>query len=158
MNKVMLIGRLTRDPEVRYTQSGTAFATFSLAVDRRYQRNNENGQQTADFIPVVAWGKLAEICGHNLVKGRRISIEGRLQVRSYEAQDGSKRRAFDVVAEEMEFLDSRSSSQQGGGYQQNGGFQQGGGYPQNAQGGMQNARPNGQDPMAQNIPDEEIPF
>ena len=104
MNKVVLIGRLTRDPELRYTQAGKAFCTITLAVDRKRAKE---GQQTADFIPCVAWDKLAEVIGNNLAKGRRIGIEGRLQTRTYEAKDGSKRSAFDVVIDEMEFLDKK---------------------------------------------------
>ena len=116
MNKVILIGRLTRDPEVRYTQSGIAVCTFTLAVDRRYARKAENnGQPTADFIPIVAWRKLAEICGNNLTKGRRISVEGSMQVRNYEAQDGTKRYVTEVIADEIEFLDSKNSGQGDGG-------------------------------------------
>ena len=111
MNKVILIGRLTRDPEVRYTQSGKAFARFSLAVDRRFARGSQQeGQQTADFIPVVCWEKLAEICGNNLSKGRRVAVEGRLQVRSYDGNDGQRRYATDVVADTVEFLDAKGSS------------------------------------------------
>ena len=89
MNKVILVGRLAQDPEVRYTATGKAVATFSLAVSRRVGQ----GQESTDFIPIVSWEKLAEICGNNLTKGRRILVEGRLQIRSYEAQDGQKRRA-----------------------------------------------------------------
>jgi single-strand DNA-binding protein len=111
MNKVVLIGRLVRDPEMRYTQSGKAFATFTLAVDRRFSKQNNN-QPTADFIPCVAWDKLAEIIGNNLAKGRRVGVEGRLQTRTYEAKDGSKRSAFDVMVDEMEFLDPKGQSQQ----------------------------------------------
>ena len=107
MNKSILIGRLTKDPEVRYTQSGTAVCTFTLAVDRKFAKK-DSGQPTADFIPIVTWRKLADICGNNLVKGRRISVEGRIQVRSYDAQDGSKRYVTEIVADEVEFLDSRS--------------------------------------------------
>ena len=119
MNKAILIGRLTRDPEVRYTQSGVAVCTFTLAVDRRFARRDANdGQPTADFIPIVAWRKLAEICGNNLIKGRRISVEGRIQVRSYEAQDGSKRYVTEVVANDIEFMGSK--------------MQHEGGYPQSA--------------------------
>ena len=102
MNKAILIGRLTRDPEVRYTQSGVAVCTFTLAVDRRFAHKDANdGQPTADFIPIVTWRKLAEICGNNLAKGRRISVEGRIQVRSYDAQDGSKRYVTEIVADEL---------------------------------------------------------
>jgi single-strand DNA-binding protein len=109
MNKVIMIGRLVRDPEIRYTQTGKAVASMYLAVDRRFSRQaQENGQQTADFIPLVAWNKLAEICGNNLAKGRRIGIEGRLQSRNYETKDGQKRTALEVVVDELEFLDSRN--------------------------------------------------
>ena len=108
MNKVILIGRLVKDPEMRYTQSGKGVCSFTLAVDRRLSKE---GQQTADFIPIVAWNKLAEICGDNLVKGRRISVEGRMQVRNYDAQDGTKRYVTEVIADEVEFLDSKRDGQ-----------------------------------------------
>ena len=112
MNKAILIGRLTRDPEVRYTQSGVAVCTFTLAVARRFAHKDDNNQQpTADFIPIVTWRKLAEICGNNLVKGRRISVEGRMQVRNYDAQDGTKRYVTEVIADEVEFLDSKRDGQ-----------------------------------------------
>lgn len=113
MNKIVLIGRLTRDPELRYAQSGKAFCTFTLAVDRRFSKQNNN-QPTADFIPCVAWDKLAEIIGNNLAKGRRVGVEGRLQTRTYDAQDGSKRSAFDVVLDELEFLDAKQGQQSQG--------------------------------------------
>ena len=154
MNKVVLVGRLTRDPELRYTQSGKAFATFSLAVDRRFNKNAANGQQTADFIPVVAWDKLAEIIGNNLTKGRRIGIEGRIQTRTYEAQDGTKRSAFDVVANEMEFLDVKGDGAQGG-FPQSGAQQGfGGGMPQQAAPQQQADGGN----FGPALSDEEIPF
>ena len=108
MNKVILIGRLVKDPEIRYTQSGKGVASFVLAVDRRFSKE---GQQTADFIPIVAWNKLAEIIGNNLTKGRRISVDGRMQVRSYDAQDGTKRYVTEVIADEVEFLDSKRDGQ-----------------------------------------------
>jgi single-strand DNA-binding protein len=111
MNKVVLIGRLTRDPELRYSQGGKAFTTFTLAVDRRFSKDK---QQTADFIPCVAWDKLAEIIGNNLAKGRRVGVEGRLQTRTYDAKDGSKRSAFDVMVDEMEFLDAKQGQQSQG--------------------------------------------
>lgn len=103
MNKVILVGRLAQDPEVRYTTTGKAVATFSLAVSRR---TGQGQQDSTDFIPIVSWEKLAEICGNNLTKGRRILVEGRLQIRSYETQDGQKRRVAEVVAQNIEFLDS----------------------------------------------------
>ena len=104
MNKVILAGRLARDPEMRYTTSGKAVASFSLAVNRRFGRNAGDQQQTADFIPIIAWEKLAEICGNNLIKGSQVLVEGRMQVRSYDAQDGSKRYVTEVVANEIEFM------------------------------------------------------
>jgi single-strand DNA-binding protein len=114
MNKVVLIGRLARDPELRYTQAGKAFATFTLAVDRKFKKQAEqNGQPTADFIPCVAWNKLAEIIGNNLAKGRKVGVEGSLQTRTYEAKDGSKRSAFDVMVDELEFLDPKGQHNQG---------------------------------------------
>ena len=106
MNRVILVGRLAQDPEVRYTAAGKAVASFSLAVSRRVGQ----GQEQTDFIPVVCWEKLGEIVGNNLNKGRRILAEGRLQIRSYETQDGSKRRVAEVVAQNVEFLDSKNGN------------------------------------------------
>ena len=109
MNRVILTGRLAQDPEVRYTQSGKAVASFSLAVDRYVGQ----GERTADFIPIVAWERLAETCGNNLTKGKSVLIEGRLQIRSYETNDGQKRRVAEVVANTLEFLDRKSSGSSG---------------------------------------------
>ena len=105
MNKVILAGRLVRDPEVRYTQTGKAVASFTLAVNRRF--SSSDAQQTADFIPIVVWDKLAEVCGNNLVKGSQVLIEGRIQIRSYDAQDGSKSYVTEVIAHEIEFMGSK---------------------------------------------------
>ncbi|GBG56783.1 single-stranded DNA-binding protein [bacterium BFN5] len=107
MNKVILVGRLSQDPEVRYTQNGKAVASFSIAVNRF---TGSGQKEAADFIPIVAWEKLAEICGNNLTKGRRVLVEGRLQIRSYEATDGQKRRVAEVVAQNIEFLDSKQAA------------------------------------------------
>lgn len=104
MNKVILVGRLTRDPEVKNTASGRAVATFTLAVDRRFK--NKDGQREADFIPIVFWGKQAELAGQYLSKGSQIGVSGRLQVRSYEAQDGQRRYVTEVVGDELTFLSS----------------------------------------------------
>ncbi|AEF95543.1 single-strand binding protein [Desulfotomaculum nigrificans CO-1-SRB] len=103
LNKIILIGRLTRDPELRYTTNGTAVAKFSLAVDRP-QFNKEKEKET-DFIDVVVWSKLAEICANNLGKGRLVAVEGRLQIRSYDDNQGIRRKAAEVVAENVKFLD-----------------------------------------------------
>lgn len=111
MNKVILMGRLTRDPEVRYTQNGKAVATFTLAVDRRLRRGTDTAQQqTADFIPIVAWDKQAELCGNYLTRGSQLLVEGRMQVRSYEAQDGSKRYVTEVILNEMDFVGKKSDN------------------------------------------------
>ena len=104
MNKVILIGRLTRDPELRFTPAnGVAVATFTLAVDRPFL--NQKGEREADFIKIVTWRKLAENCGNMLKKGRLVGVCGRLQVRSYDAQDGQRRYVTEVVADEVQFLD-----------------------------------------------------
>lgn len=103
MNKVVLIGRLTKDPELKFTPgTGAAVTTFTLAVDRRFKKD---GQQSADFIPVVVWGKSAESIANHMKKGRLISIAGRIETRSYEAQDGSRRYVTEVIAEDQQFLD-----------------------------------------------------
>lgn len=108
MNKVMLMGRLTKDPEVRYTQTGKAMTSFTLAINRRFARNTE--QQQADFIPIVVWDKLAEICGNYLQKGRQVLIEGRIQTRSYETQNRNRCYVTEVIAQEVEFLSSSSKN------------------------------------------------
>ncbi len=104
LNRVIIIGRLTQDPELRYTQNGTAVATFTVAVNRKFKRDE------ADFIPVVVWNKTAENCANYLGKGRLVAVEGRLQIRSYETQDGQRRRVTEVVAEEVKFLDKAGTS------------------------------------------------
>lgn len=88
MNKVILSGRLVRDPEIRYTQTGKAVASFTLAVNRRFSRNT-NQEQTADFIPIIVWDKLAEICSKYLFKGSQVLIEGRMQIRTYNSRYGT---------------------------------------------------------------------
>lgn len=105
MNKVILVGRLTRDPEVKNTTSGKSVASFTLAVDRRFK--NKDGQKEADFVPIVVWGKQAEFSGQYLSKGSQIGVSGRLQVRSYDAQDGQRRYVTEVVADEIQFLSSK---------------------------------------------------
>ena len=102
MNKVILMGRLTRDPEVRYTQTGKVVCQFTLAVDRPFA--NQEGQREADFIAIVVWGKIAELCGNSLTKGQRALVDGRLQIRSYDAKDGTKRWVTEVIANSVEFM------------------------------------------------------
>ena len=105
MNNVTLIGRLTRDPEVRYTSSTQmAVARFTIAVDRQFKRD---GEPTADFIPIVAFGKTAELCERFISKGRQVAVEGRIQTGSYTNKDGNKVYTTDVVANRVEFLGGR---------------------------------------------------
>ncbi len=108
MNKVFLIGRLTKDPELRYTSNNTAAASFSIAVNRNF--TNQNGEREADFINIVVWRKQAENVKQYLTKGSQVAIDGRIQTRTYDAQDGSKRYVTEVVADNVQFLDTRSSS------------------------------------------------
>jgi single-strand DNA-binding protein len=114
MNKVVLIGRLTKDPELRFAPgTGNAVATITLAVDRRMP--NKDGQREADFIPVVIWGKQAEATANYMGKGRLMGVSGRIQTRSYEAKDGTRRYVTEVVAEEVQFLDRGDRPNSGAG-------------------------------------------
>ena len=117
MNKVILMGRLTRDPEVRYSQgeNSTAIARYTLAVDRRFRRNND-GEQTADFIGCVAFGRQAEFAEKYLRQGTKIAITGRIQTGSYTNREGQKVYTTDVVVEEQEFAESKNAGGNNGGY------------------------------------------
>lgn len=109
MNKVFLIGNLTKDPEMRSTQSGVPVCNFSIAVNRRF-RNAQTGQQETDFLNIIAWRQLAELCGRYLTKGRKVAVVGSIQTRTYEAKDRSKRTALDIFADEVEFLSANQSN------------------------------------------------
>lgn len=115
MNKVILMGRLTRDPDVRYSagESATAIARYSLAVDRRFKRNND--EQTADFINCVAFGRAGEFAEKYFRKGTKVLVTGRIQTGSYTNKDGQKVYTTDVVVEEQEFAESKNASGEGGG-------------------------------------------
>src|SRR5881398_3978047 len=104
LNKVFLIGNLTRPPELRYTPSGTAVADLRLAVNRNYTTQGGDKREEASFITVVVWSKQAETCGEYLDKGSPILVEGRLQTREWEAKDGQKRTVVEVVAERVQFM------------------------------------------------------
>jgi len=104
LNNVVLIGRLTRDPDLRYSPSGTAVANFTLAVDRAFK--NADGEKETDFIPVVVFNKQAENCANYLAKGRLVAVEGRIQVRTYDDKDGNKRWVTEVIAHNVRFLES----------------------------------------------------
>ncbi|NLJ40020.1 MAG: single-stranded DNA-binding protein [Clostridiales bacterium] len=103
MNKVVLIGRLTRDPELRYTSSGIALARFTLAVDRSF--TNQQGEREADFIPITVWRGQAENCAKYLNKGRLVAVSGRIQTGSYETPEGQRRYTTEVVADDVRFLE-----------------------------------------------------
>lgn len=113
MNRCILIGNLANDPESRTTQSGIATCTFRLAVQRRFV-NQQTGQREADFIPVVTWRQTAEACARYLSKGRKVAVEGSIQTRSYDAQDGTKRYVTEVISDHVEFIGSTEKSAQSG--------------------------------------------
>ena len=118
LNRVILIGRLTKDPELRYTPNGVAVAKFTLAVDRRQSKDRE---KETDFIDIVVWQKQAETCANYLGKGRLAAVEGRLQIRSYDDNQGVRRKAAEVVAENVRFLDRAKEGGPGAGSAGHGG-------------------------------------
>lgn len=142
MNKVILIGRLVADPEIRSTNSGTKVATYRLAVDRR---KKADGTQEADFFTCIAWDKGANFVQQYLSKGRKIAIEGRLQSRTYDAQDGSKRSVVEIMVDSHEFCDSNNQSGSGKGF-----------TPATGETARQAEAIFGQRPEF--IPDDELPF
>ena len=113
-NKVLLIGNLTRDPELRYVPSGTAVATFTIAVNRVYTSQAGEKKEEVAFIKIVVWGRRAEVCGEYLSKGSPVFIEGRLQSRSWEGQDGQKRSTTEVIADNVQFLRGATAPGKGG--------------------------------------------
>lgn len=117
MNSVNLIGRLTRDPELRYTTQGTAVARFTLAVDRGYSKAKQAeeeaaGRQTADFISITTWGKTAEVVANYTAKGHKLAVEGRIQTSSWTDDKGERRYSTDVVANRIELIETRSNNQE----------------------------------------------
>jgi len=160
LNRVILIGRLTRDPELRYTPAGVAVTQFTLAVDRPF--TSQGGEREADFIPVVTWRQLAETCANYLRKGRLAAVEGRIQVRNYENNEGKRVYVTEVIADNVRFLESANRDNSGGG----------GGQPMREEpsyggGGRannnNNSRSNNQDPFSDDgkpidISDDDLPF
>ena len=110
MNKISLIGRLGRDPEVKQTTNGKAVATFTLAVDRRFK--NASGQKEADWVNIVAWDKSAELIGQYVKKGDQIGVIGRLQIRNYDGTDGQKKYVTEVICEEFDFISNPGGKQE----------------------------------------------
>lgn len=125
LNRVILIGRLTRDPELKYTPAGVAVTTFTIASDRPFKTD---GKQEADFLPIVTWRQLAETCANYLRKGRLTAVEGRIQTRHYDNNEGKRVYITEIIADNVRFLESQNRDQQGasGG---NGGSGRGNGDP-----------------------------
>lgn len=130
LNKAILMGRLTRDPELRYTQSNIPVVTFSIAVDRNYSGNN--GDRQTDFIDIVAWRRTAEFVSQWFTKGQMIVVVGSIQSRRWQDKNGNNRTSIEVVADEVQFGESKRSRESGGNYpNNNGGYPQNGGYSNN---------------------------
>ncbi|MCP3872373.1 MAG: single-stranded DNA-binding protein [Desulfobacteraceae bacterium] len=158
LNKVMLIGRLGRDPEIRYSQQGLAVVNFSIATSEQWtDKNTGDRQEKTEWHRIVVFGKQAEICEKYLSKGSQIYVEGRLQTRNYE-KDGQTHYITEIVVANFQFLGGKQDNQGGGGYQQGGGgggFQKADSGPNNhSQGPTNPGMTGGQEP----IPDDDIPF
>jgi len=107
VNRVVLTGRLTADPELRYTQTGRARTRFSIAVNRQYRDQDGNLQEETVFVPIVVWGPQAESCANYLHKGRQVAVDGRLRIDTFETQEGERRKVVEVIAQQVEFLGAR---------------------------------------------------
>jgi len=164
INRVVLVGRLTKDPELRYTPSGIAMARFTLAVNRTF--SNQQGEREADFINCVVWRKQAENTANFLKKGSLAGVEGRIQTGSYEGQDGKRVYTTDVVCDSVQFLEPRGSSGGGQSGQSFGGGQQNNPYPtyqQNQPTNQQNYTRVDDDPFGSSsgpieVSDDDLPF
>lgn len=174
LNRVILIGRLTRDPEMRYTPAGVAVTQFTLAVDRPF--TSGSGEREADFIPVVTWRQLAETCANYLRKGRLTAVEGRIQVRNYENNEGRRVYVTEVIADNVRFLESgrdgaREDNGGGGGYAGGGsnsgsfggGGSSNGGGNQGSRYGNSSTRSDNRDPFSDDgrpidISEDDLPF
>ncbi|WP_232698024.1 single-stranded DNA-binding protein [Brevibacillus daliensis] len=156
LNRVILIGNLTKDPELRYTPNGVAVTTFTLAINRPY--SGANGDKETDFINIVAWRQLADLCANYLRKGRKAAVEGRLQTRSYDNKEGKKVYVTEVVADNVQFLSSREAGEGNTGYDSGQGY---GSRP--AAASRNNNNDQHSDPFADagkpiNISDDDLPF
>ncbi|MFD0698507.1 single-stranded DNA-binding protein [Paenibacillus sp. GCM10027628] len=159
LNRVILIGRLTRDPELRYTPAGVAVTQFTLAVDRPFT-NSQSREREADFINIVTWRQLAETCANYLRKGRLTAVEGRIQVRNYDNNEGKKVYVTEIVADNVRFLESNNSgNREEGAGSSNANASYGGGGGGNRYGGSREQ----QDPFVDDgkpidISDDDLPF
>lgn len=165
LNRVILIGRLTKDPELRYTPSGVAVTQFTLAVDRPF--TNQQGEREADFIQIVTWRKLAETCANYLAKGRLTAVEGRVQTRNYENNEGRRVYVTEVVADNVRFLESAGGNRERNeGFGQNNdqsarndyGSQFGGGRNDFGRNDTQRNDPFSDDGKPVDISDDDLPF
>ncbi|QDT98926.1 single-stranded DNA-binding protein [Gimesia aquarii] len=159
-NKVILVGNLTRDPQVRYTPGGSAVAEVGLAVNRSwFDKNSNSRKEETTFVDVTLWGRTAEVASEYLTKGRSVLIEGRLQLDQWDDKEsGQKRSKLKVVGENMTMLGGRGESGGGGGGRSGGGYAAGGNAP--AQGGASNAADSFYDdaPSGGGMPDDDVPF
>ncbi len=158
VNKVILVGRLGRDPETRYTGGGQAVANFSMATDESYKDKNGERQKRTEWHRITAWGKLAEICQQYLKKGTMVYIEGRIQSREWQDKEGQKRTSYDIVANTMKMLSSRAEgAAAGGGASRSGGddFETHAAPADDSYGGSGASIPSAGGPE---ISDEDIPF
>ena len=157
VNKVILVGNLGKDPELRYTASGTAVANFSLATTERYKDRDGNSQEKTEWHNIVVWRQLAEICGKYLTKGKQVYLEGKIQTRSYDDRDGNKRYITEIVVDQMQMLGRAGDDNSGGG---SGGYQR---REQRQERPASNNRPQ-QSPQQNQYeeppfnPDDDIPF
>ena len=148
MNKIIISGNLTRDPEVRYTQNGKAVAKLGIAVHRRFSKNADADQPTVDFFNMTAWEKTAEFCGKYLKKGSRVIVEGRLQTYSYEGKDGSKRSGVDILIDNIEFGSNKDADGENSAGTSNYNKNRANDYDRNFERGF----------SGEDIPDDEVPF
>ncbi len=159
LNRVVLVGRLTKDPDLRYTPNGVAVANFTIAVNRPF--SNQQGNRDADFINCVVWRRQAENLANYMKKGSMIGVDGRLQTRTFEGKDGKTVFVTEVVGDSVQFLETKGSSQSSG--QQASGYQQNQNQNQNQNQTNQNQNQNEEDPFKNNgepvdISDDDLPF
>ncbi len=160
VNKVILVGNLGRDPEVRYTKSGQAVASFSLATSEKWTGKDGNKEEKTEWHRIVAWGKLGEICGEYLSKGKQVYIEGRLQTREWEDNDGNKKQTTEIVANNMTMLGQAGggSGSSSGGYDSNSNSSSGGSRGQSGSSASQGSPSQSSSGGSDDFEDDDIPF
>lgn len=154
LNRTVLVGRLTKDPDLRYTPNGVAVANFTLAVNRPF--SNQQGEREADFINCVVWRRPAENLANFMSKGSLVGVDGRLQTRSFEGQDGKRVFVTEVVADSVQFLETKGNGQQGGNRNQGNQSNQGGQGSKRNQGNQEDPFKDNGEPI--DISDDDLPF